>query len=337
MDHPHLLDRIRGGLYGQALGDAWAMPALLTPEETWQRYDGWIQDFLPGPEDHPFHAGLPPARVTDDTEQAFALAEAILEASRVTPEAVARALLRWYERIDGDHCPFVGPSTRRAILALKSGADPHETGRFGDTNGAAMRIAPVGLLHPGDVAGAIQDAYQACIPTHHTDVAISGAAAVAGAIAAGMVPGATLDDMIQAGIDAADRGRQLGYRWMGPSVSRRIQMAVAIAQGPGTVRKRIRELYDVVGATLAIPESVPAAFGILVLAQGDPCQAAVYAAALSGDADTIAAMACAMAGAWRGASAIPEQIQEQLRAANPELDFEGVGKGLHQMVEDRNL
>lgn len=331
----HLLDHIRGGLYGQALGDAWAMPALLTPEDTWERYGGWITDFLPGPDDHPFHAGLPPARVTDDTEQAFALAEAILEAKGVTPETVARALVRWYERIDGDHCPFVGPSTRRAIQAIRAGAPLEETGRFGDTNGAAMRIAPVGLIHPDDVAGAVRDAYQACIPTHHTDVAISGAAAVAGAIAASMAPGAELDHLVQAGMDAAAQGRRLGYRWMGASVPRRIQMAVDIARGPGSVRERIRALYDVVGTTLAIPESVPAALGVLVLADGDPVQAAVYAAALSGDADTIGAMACAMAGAWRGASTIPEPIRQRLQAANPELDFEHVAAGLYRLIAQR--
>ncbi|HEY3228153.1 MAG TPA: ADP-ribosylglycohydrolase family protein, partial [Roseiflexaceae bacterium] len=65
-----LYDQILGGLYGQALGDAWCMSALLTPDQTWQRYGGWIDRFYPGPDDHPVHAGLPPGRITDDTEQA---------------------------------------------------------------------------------------------------------------------------------------------------------------------------------------------------------------------------------------------------------------------------
>ena len=55
-------DKILGSLYGQALGDAWCMPALLSPEDTWERYGGWIEQFLPGPEDHPVHAGLPAGR-----------------------------------------------------------------------------------------------------------------------------------------------------------------------------------------------------------------------------------------------------------------------------------
>ena len=46
-----LYDQILGGLYGQALGDAWCMPAMLTPDQTWQRYGGWIDRFLPGADD----------------------------------------------------------------------------------------------------------------------------------------------------------------------------------------------------------------------------------------------------------------------------------------------
>ena len=40
---------------------------------------------------------------------------------------------------------LLGPSTRRALDAVLAGTPPEEAGRSGDTNGAAMRIAPVGL------------------------------------------------------------------------------------------------------------------------------------------------------------------------------------------------
>ena len=66
---------ILGGLYGQALGDAWAMPALLRPDQTWEHYQGWIGELLPAPPDHPVHAGLQAGQVTDDTQQAIALAQ----------------------------------------------------------------------------------------------------------------------------------------------------------------------------------------------------------------------------------------------------------------------
>src|SRR6266545_1381817 len=119
-----LYDHILGGLYGQALGDAWCMPALLTPNQTWERYGGWLGRFYPGADDHPVHAGLPPGRITDDTEQAFTLAEAMLEDGGVTIEGAVRALLRWYDQVGGESCPYIGPSTRRAVSQLRSGADP---------------------------------------------------------------------------------------------------------------------------------------------------------------------------------------------------------------------
>lgn len=328
-------NKILGGLYGQALGDAWAMPALFTPAQTWERFGGWIADFLPGPADHFVHAGLPAGKVTDDTEQAFALAEAIIADGRVTVEGTARAVVAWYDRIGGDTCPFVGPSTRRAVLAIKRGVDLQATGAHGDTNGAAMRISPVGLLHPGDPRGAATDAAITCVPTHNTDVAVSGAAAVAGAVAAAMPDGATLDGIVRAAIESADEGRRHGNRWMGASVGRRIAMAVEIARSKMTDRDRLQELYDVIGTTLAISESVPAAFGVLAMAEGDPKQAAIYAAALSGDADTIGAMACAIAGAWRGADVFEPAIVQKLRSANPELDFDGVATGLAALTQSQ--
>jgi ADP-ribosylglycohydrolase len=328
-----LLQKILGGLYGQALGDAWAMPALLKPQDTWERYGGWITGFMPGPADHPVHHGLAAGQITDDTEQAFALAKVFIQDGKVTSGGAARAVINWYDSIDGDNTPYVGPSTRRAVMAIKAGEPLNVTGRMGDTNGAAMRVSPVGLMHPGNLEAAVKDAYLSCVPTHNTDVAISGACAVAGAIAVAMQDGVTLDEIIAAGMKAADMGRQYGYTWIGASVSRRIDLAVKIARAEMSDQEKIQELYDVIGSTLAIPDSVGSAFGVLVMADGDPRQTAIYAAALSGDADTVGAMACAIAGAWKGAGAFDKSITDTLRKANPGYDFDQVAQGLLTLAQ----
>lgn len=325
-------NKILGGVYGQALGDAFAMPALLTPRDTWNYYHGWITTFHPGPDFHPFHSGMVAGRVTDDSEQAFALAEEIIREGGVSVEGIARAVMNWYDRVDGDNCPYVGPSTRRAVLAMKRGVDLKQTGRFGDTNGASMRVSPVGLIHPGDIESAVQDAYLSCIPTHNTNVAVSGAAAIAGAIAAALVDGSTLDDIIAAGVRASEMGRASTESWIGASVGRRIEMAVQIARSARPELDRLQDIYDLVGATLAITEAVPSAFGVLVMAEGDPLKTAMYAAQLSGDADTIGAMAVAMAGAWKGIEAFPAWVVEGLRTANPEFDFDALAEGLYQLA-----
>jgi ADP-ribosylglycohydrolase len=327
-------------MLGQALGDAFAMPALLDPAATWKRYGGWLTEFHSGPEGHPAHAGLPAGRVTDDTEQAFALAGSIIQDGGVTVVGAAGALLTWYESVDGDNAPFVGPSTRKACQALKQGADPHTTGLTGDTNGGAMRICPVGLINPGNPTKAIEDAADACRPSHFSDVAVSAAAAVAGAVAAALQPGISLEAVVAAGRQAAADGRAFGSPWFGASIPRRIDLALSLVRGAtladaDDLFRRIMDLYDLVGSTLAASEAVPSAFGILSLAEGDPVNCARYAAALSGDADTVGAMACAIAGAWKGAVAFPPETIAKLRLVNPELDFEGVARGLTELAERR--
>lgn len=332
-----LKDKILGGLYGQALGDAWGMPAYFDFDHTWEAYGGWITSLLPAPPDHPVHAGLPAGRITDDSEQAFSLARAFIEHGGVTLEAVVEAIVAWYDRVGGDTSPYVGPSTRRGVQALKRGEDPHSTGTWGDTNGAAMRISPVGLLHPGDPLGAIVDAVTVCIPTHNTNVAISGACAVAAAISVALVDDTSLGAMVAAGMLGAEVGRTRGRQWLGPSVARRIQMAVEIARRPGDARNRLRELYDVIGTSLSVPETVGSAFGVLVMAEGDPQQAAIYAANLSGDADTVGAIACAMAGAYAGIGAFSPDVLAALDADEVTASYRirELAEGLYRLGTER--
>ena len=299
-------NRILGCLYGQALGDAFAMPAQVHPDDTEQAF-GWLETWQPAPDDHIVHAGLPAGRITDDSEQAFSIAQAVIDAGGVTLQAAVNGLTAWYDRVDGDNSPYVGPSTRRGLNALKAGEDPRETGLWGDTNGAPMRIAPMGLLHPGDIEGAVADAVTVCMPTHYTQPAVSGAAAVAATVAMAMVDGVSLDDVMAAGLRGAELGAEHGRRWFGCSVGFKIEQALEIANNGSSTRIRLRRLFDEVGATLNVPETVGAAFGILAMAGGDPKQTAILAANLSGDADTIGAIACAMAGTYAGFNAIPAE------------------------------
>ena len=307
------MNKILGGLYGQALGDAFAMPSMVHPDDT-RRCFGWLDSWQDAPADHIVHAGLPAGRITDDSEQAFSLAKAFIDAGGVTLEAAVSAIIAWYDRVDGDNSPYVGPSTRRGVGALKAGGDPKTTGLWGDTNGAPMRICPVGLLHPGDIDGAVRDAVITCMPTHFTSPAVSAASAVAAAVAAGMVEGASLDAVMDAGTTGAEKGVAHGRRWFGCSVRFKIEQALEIAASGESVEVRLRRIFDEVGATLNAAETVGAAFGILAMAHGDPKQTAILAANLSGDADTIGAIACAMAGAFAGFEAIPAEDVAVLEA-----------------------
>ena len=324
-----MLNKILGCLYGQALGDAFAMPAQVHPEDT-ERCFGWLDSWQDAPEDHIVHAGLPAGRITDDSEQAFSIARAIIEAGGVTLAAAVNGIVTWYDRVNGDNSPYVGPSTRRGVNALKAGEDPRRTGLWGDTNGAPMRIAPIGALHPGDIAGAVTDTVTVCMPTHFTGPAVSGAAAVSAAVAMAMVDSVGLADVIEAGLQGAKLGRAHGRRWFGCSVAFKIEQALAIVNSAADKRSRLRRLYDEVGATLNVPETV----GLLAMAQGDPKETAILAANLSGDADTIGAIACAMAGSFAGYEAIPAEDIAVLEADEVfrEYDVRGIAAGLEALL-----
>ena len=148
-------DRSRGALYGLAIGDALGMPTqLLSPADITQRF-GRLTDFEPADDDHPIAAGLPAGRITDDTEQALLLAEALLAGGgHVDPLGFARALVEWENRMrDRGSLDLLGPSTKAAVAAVVAGAPVEEAGRNGTTNGAAMRVTPVGISFAGNWNG----------------------------------------------------------------------------------------------------------------------------------------------------------------------------------------
>jgi ADP-ribosylglycohydrolase len=334
----YIYSHILGGVYGQALGDAWAMPAYFRPDQTWAYHNHhWIDKLIPAPPDHPIHAGFQAGQVTDDTQQAMALAQTIITDGQITVEGAAQAIVDWYDQIDGDRSSSIGPSTRRAVAALKAGTDPKQSGLYGDTNGGAMRVSPIGLIHPGNPEAAVEDAIIACTPTHFTDVAVSGACAVA-AVAQALTPHTTLQVIIEVAIQAAEIGRQQGVPWRGASVARKIDYAVHLATDVKLSElDRVQNLYDLVGSTLSPADAVLCAFGVLAMANGNPVETAIFASALSGDANTVGAMACAIAGAWHGSEVFPVEHIEILRQANPEYNFEETAKGLYQIAHTNYL
>jgi ADP-ribosylglycohydrolase len=309
-------DRAAGALYGLAVGDALGMPT-----ESWPRsvvvdlYGELIDGFHPGRPDQAVAPGLPAGTVTDDTEQAVLLGELLVGAGgRFDPAEFGRRLLRWEESVRARGVGgLLGPSTKRAVAALAAGADPVEAGRGGTTNGAAMRIAPVGIA-VADPAELLELVVEVCIPTHGTGVAIAGAAAVAAAVSAG-VGGAPLDEAVPAAVDAARRAAGRG-RWVAAAdVGARIEWACGLVAGR-TPADAAEVIGTLVGTGLATQESVPAAFAVLAVAGDDPWLACRLAASLGGDTDTIAAMVGAVAGACHGADGLPAAARRTVTQVN---------------------
>ena len=294
-----LFEHAYGCLAGVAVGDAMGMPSsLMTPDEILSQI-GRIEWFLPAPKGHYIHDGLPAGSTTDDTAQTLAVAEAIIsDKGNVVPESVAREILAWAESIGAleEGALVLGPSSMRALTLIKKGVPPAEAGKFGETNGAPMRISPVGIINAGDLAGAVDDTELCCLPTHGTSVAISGASAVSCAISKALDSAESIEGIVDAGILGAEQGVMRGRKVATPSIAKRIRWAVDLALAQDSEDVACKALYDLVGTTVATTETVPIAFALFVLADGDPMKTAILAANLGGDCDTVGAVACSIAG-----------------------------------------
>jgi ADP-ribosylglycohydrolase len=201
-----------------------------------------------------------------------------------------------------------------------------EVGRAGATNGAAMRIAPVGLIISSDDLDALVDlVVEASRVTHHTGVAIAGAAAIAAAISGG-IDGASVFEATTLAIRAADMGQRRGEWVAGAAVARRIAWAIGLMNADDHERS-VRDVVELVGTSLATQESVPAAFAVLALHPDDPWQACLTAASLGGDSDTIAAMTGAIAGGCHGMGGWPPDAVRTVREVN-QLDLDPVAERL---------
>src|SRR5499427_2308507 len=204
--------RALGALYGLAIGDALGMPTQSRSRaDIVARYGSLLDGFEPGPPGHPLAAGLPAGTVTDDTEQAVLLARLIVKSGGTPdPADLASQLLAWEDsmRTRGS-LALLGPSTRRALGAIAAGASLEDEGRSGTTNGAAMRITPVGVATPAVHPGLLVDRVVAASRlTHNTGIALAGATAVAAAVSA-RIDGTTVPEAVRA---AAGAGTGLRVR-----------------------------------------------------------------------------------------------------------------------------
>ncbi|MCD4673128.1 MAG: ADP-ribosylglycohydrolase family protein, partial [Anaerolineaceae bacterium] len=225
-----LFEKAYACLAGLAIGDAMGMPTeFLTPELIADNY-GWVKDFVQPLDWHP-HSRMKPGAITDDTGQTLAIARAYTNDGTLSPEDVALELVAWADGIPKEAlATFIGPSTSKALSAIKAGCSPSESGSSGKTNGGSMRVAPVGIIRHGDQSGAVADAYITCIPTHNTTVAAAGAGAVAAAIAAALTPDASLDAIIEAGKFGARSGSKNGNWAWGTRLNKRIELADRLVQ-----------------------------------------------------------------------------------------------------------
>ncbi|HET8588567.1 MAG TPA: ADP-ribosylglycohydrolase family protein [Nakamurella sp.] len=354
-----LEDTAVGALLGAAVGDALggATEGWL-PEQIRARYGGPVTGIVPPYFDQwrdarpiaPYHKG--DGHITDDTLMTHALVEVYrrrrdhLDAYAIAEDLVPLLIgeRRWIPELEADALLLqrVFLAEKYLVARLHYGhVDPREAGTGNIVNcGAAMYQAPVGIANAGDPDRAYAEGIEIA-GAHQSSYGREAAGAFAAAVAAACTPGATADTVIEACLDRAKDGTRAAIDAVAQQASRFTDWQEAIP----ALRSAV-EPYDSVGPDYRQPgmdarrpsrtksiEELPIALGMVLVAKGDVRQAVLGGVNYGRDADSIASMAGAVAGALGGRSAVPVDWAEQVGTAS-RLDLEAPGLVMAEVARE---
>ena len=317
--------RAYGALAGLALGDALGMPTqAMSPEQIRAVY-GRITGLVDGDASQPYAPGMPAGSVTDDTEQALLVASLLVRgrgssSGRVALDAseFAHALLAWEDSmIQRGSLDLLGPSTKAALERVRAGEDPLSVGGAGTTNGAAMRVTPIGIAMSTADPEAFADAvWSSCQVTHATRQGFQSAALVAAAVSMGIdTPRSAASDMtalLWKAVSYVDSLPERGAWTPDPDVVAATRRAMQLVANPAS--SSLECLVEQVGTSVASAQAIPMAFALL--ARNPSPRALLDAANIGGDTDTIGAIAGAILGGLLGVEAFDAAMLAQVESVS---------------------
>ena len=284
-----LKDRFEGCLIGLAVGDALggkfeaqSADAIRARSPTAERLIGYPREEI---------------WYTDDTQMTIGVCEALIERGEIVEESLCRAFVANYLPSRG-----YGRGARAVLAAMEDGRDYRQVaeqhfpgGSFG--NGAAMRVAPVGLLFRNDPRRLREQARLSSLPTHRHPLGIEGAQLLALAVAfcSGMqrFDRATFFDLLLRACVSAEYRAKL-------EEAGRVQVPDDLA-GLGNRIEALHSVPTAIASFALTPESFEATISNVIL--------------LGGDTDTLAAMAGALSGAYVGAARLPRRLVDLLESS----------------------
>ncbi|MFJ4279814.1 ADP-ribosylglycohydrolase family protein [Streptomyces massasporeus] len=334
-------ERITGALVGAAVGDALGGPVEgYSPEQILERHGGRVHGIV-GPWHGadwrtarplaPYHKG--DGHVTDDTLMTHALVrvyarvrdhlDAYAVADHLVPDLMTEP--RWIPELESEALPL-----QRIFLAEKwlvtrihyGHADPREAGTGNIVNcGAAMYMAPVGLVNAADPRAAYAEALDIA-GAHQSSYGREAAGVLAAAVAAACTPGATPDSVVSACLALAKDGTRAAIERVCEEAARHTDFESALRP----LREAVTP-YDTVGPDYRAPslgarrpsrlhaiEELPVALGMVLVARGDYRHAVLGSVNYGRDCDSIATMAGAVAGAL--GSPVPEDWAKTVAEAS---------------------
>ncbi|MFD6380482.1 MULTISPECIES: ADP-ribosylglycohydrolase family protein [Streptomyces] len=352
-------DRITGSLLGAAVGDALGGPVEgWTPEQISLRHGGrvhgivgpWHEEWRTARPIAPYHKG--DGHVTDDTLMTRLLIEVYeevrdhLDAYAVAAHLVPRMIgaPRWIPELEAEALPL-----QRVFLAEKwlvarvhyGHVDPREAGAGNIVNcGAAMYMAPVGLVNAARPEAAYAEALEVAAP-HQSSYGREAAGVFAAAVAAACAPGASVTSVVDTCLALAKDGTRAAIEAVCEVAAGHRDFETALVP----LRRAVAP-FDTVGADYRAPslgarrpsrlhaiEELPVALGMLVVGEGDYRRTVLGAVNYGRDCDSIATMGGAVAGALGGAAAVPGEWAKQVAEAS-RLDLHGPAARLAEVARE---
>ncbi|MFF3287580.1 ADP-ribosylglycohydrolase family protein [Streptomyces sp. NPDC003023] len=355
-------DRITGSLVGAAVGDALGGPVEgYTPDQILERHGGRVTGVVgPWHGDKwrtarpiaPYHKG--DGHITDDTLMTHALIgvyatvrdhlDAYAMADHLVPDLITNP--RWIPELEAEAIPL-----QRLFLAEKwlvarlhyGHHDPREAGTGNIVNcGAAMYMAPVGLVNAANPAAAYAEAVDIA-GAHQSSYGREAAGVFAAAVAAACLPGATPESVVESAMALAKDGTQAAIESVAEAASRHEDFESALVPLRAAVAP-----FDTVGPDYRAPslgarrpsrlhsiEELPIALGMLLVCGGDYRRTVLASVNYGRDCDSIATMAGALAGALSGEAAVPKEWAERVAAASrvdlhaPAAELTAVAREIH--------
>jgi poly(ADP-ribose) glycohydrolase ARH3 len=287
-----LKSKFLGCLIGAAIGDglgAWREGRRIAEKEDIESLAARVEELV----------------YTDDTHMTIGVAESLIQSRGFDGAHMAQTFIKNYET---EPWRGYGPGPPRVFRMIKSG-EPWDSaaskiyrgGSFG--NGAAMRVAPVGLLYSDNPAKLREIAYKSSSITHSHELGKEGAALQAYAVALALALNAPSDEKV-------DREAFL-LKLQNLAQTQLYKEKIANTKELLGEQDRAR-VVAVLGNGIEALNSVPTAIYCFLKQPKSYKDSVIYAISLGGDTDTIASMAGAISGAYLGVEAIPQEWRLKL-------------------------
>jgi poly(ADP-ribose) glycohydrolase ARH3 len=236
---------------------------------------------------------------------AIGLAESLVEMGTIDHQHLGETFRRNYRREPwrgyASGPPTLFAEVERLGLSYQEAARRLFGGEGSLGNGAAMRIAPLGIFFHNSPQ-LYEEAAASAEVTHAHPVGKDGAAVLALAVAraVGLDPRREFPmESLVADLAALSRTASIREKMM------LVQALLGESTGPEAAARKI-------GRTVAVPESMPFAV-YAFLRHPSSFEECLFCAVLhGGDRDTLGAMACGISGAYLGIGAIPDGWRNKL-------------------------